>query len=100
MDQVTLYAALTGEPFLLSLDEIGKLTDWQIEKLIVEPAVKKSKEFESGRTGATTLDGSKGLPTEDEFVAASVRMFGGTADQWRANYRTAMEEDQKNAGGG
>lgn len=33
MDPVTLYAALTGEPFLLTLEEIGELTDWQIEKV-------------------------------------------------------------------
>lgn len=42
MDPVTLYAALTGEPFLLTLDDIGKLTDWQIEKVYGHARDKKT----------------------------------------------------------
>lgn len=29
----SLYAALTGEPFCLRIDEVNRLTDWQIEKI-------------------------------------------------------------------
>lgn len=32
-DMVTAMAALVGEPFLLRPDELGRLTDWQIQML-------------------------------------------------------------------
>jgi hypothetical protein len=32
-DAVTTMAVLVGEPFLLRPDEIGRLTDWQIQQL-------------------------------------------------------------------
>jgi len=46
MDPVTLYAALSGEPFLLTLEEIGELTDWQIEKVYGHPRNKKTGQVE------------------------------------------------------
>ncbi len=84
--------------------DIERLTDWQIEKLIIEPAVKKSQEanpngplkMPSERDLAGT---DRPLPTEDEFVAMSMSNFGGTDAGWRDSYRKAMAEDAKNASG-
>lgn len=41
-----MYAFLTGEPFLLTLEEIGELTDWQIEKVYGHPRSKKTGQVE------------------------------------------------------
>ena len=46
MDPVTLYAALSGEPFLLTLEEIGELTDWQIERVYGHPRNRKTGQVE------------------------------------------------------
>lgn len=42
MGPETLYAALTGEPFCLRVDEVASLTDWQIEKIYGHPRNKKT----------------------------------------------------------
>lgn len=58
MDPVTLYAALTGEPFLLTLEEIGGLTDWQIEKVYGHARDQKTgqvKQVEQAPSGRMTL---------------------------------------------
>jgi hypothetical protein len=58
MDPVTLYAALTGEPFLLTLDEIGGLTDWQIERIYGHARDKKTgqvQQVEQAPKGRMTL---------------------------------------------
>lgn len=42
MSPIALYAALTGEPFLLTMAEIAELTDWQIERVYGHPRDKKT----------------------------------------------------------
>jgi hypothetical protein len=78
--------------------DIERLTDWQIEKLIIAPAVKKAKEMDPNKMpdmdpAATSPD--RPLPTEDEFVAMSMQSFGGTSEGWRNQYRAAMMEDER-----
>jgi hypothetical protein len=46
MDLVTLFAALSGEPFLLTLAEIAELTDWQIERVYGHPRNRKTGQVE------------------------------------------------------
>jgi hypothetical protein len=70
------------------------LTDWQIDKLIVEPELKKAEQM-SQNTGqrdfeATPAAGPVDLdavPTEAEFVDSFSRQFGMGKDHWRAVYR-------------
>lgn len=45
-DLVMLYAAMVGEPFLLTMDEIGELTDWQIERVYGHPRNKQTGQVE------------------------------------------------------
>ena len=81
--------------------EIGRLTDWQIEKLIMEPSVRRAKEFEmasgrgsdgpadfEGASATAAADGDRdAVPTEEAFVEQWTRQFGMGKEHWRQVYR-------------
>lgn len=69
--------------------EIGLLTDYQIEKLIIEPALEKAKRMNGTMDEATVARSDEDFkePTEDEYVASAMQFAGGTAEHWRREYR-------------
>jgi hypothetical protein len=77
--------------------DIGRLTDWQIEKLIFEPALKKAKDMDPNaiQEPVAPPEDTWTMPTEDEYVKGAIRFAGGTEEHWRAEYRKCVAEDAK-----
>ncbi len=86
---------MTGEPSLflepwgLTPDQIADLTDDQIERCYVRPAVKRAEEMERVRDGkpsgpVASMDETR--PSRATFVASMVAEFGGDPAKWNADY--------------
>lgn len=82
---------LVAEPFRLSKEQIGELTDWDVWELYIRPAVQKAREDED-RDGEPRNRKTK-LPTREEYVITGMQLGGNRADLEKAYDQWAASEE-------
>jgi hypothetical protein len=84
-DPIHVYATLAGEPFLLRPEEIGRLTDWQITRLLGAKRNKDGQVEEEATVPARMTMAQKKL----RFLAIGVSLGQNPkvlSAQWEAKY--------------
>lgn len=90
-----LYGILTGEPWGMTVDQICRLTDWQIEHLYLNPAKERAEEMrrQAGLPSEGRVKTDSG--TEDNYVRKAKFLFGGSEDHWRAQWKKQHPQGDK-----
>lgn len=62
---------LTQEPWCFTLEEIARLTDWQIEELYYKPAKARQEQMEGERVARDTVEAGRDMLPQTAAVQAS-----------------------------
>lgn len=92
---------MAGEPFLFTPAEIARLTDWQIDRVYLEPAVRRAEAMERERKGLPPAGGAQPLaapPNREVMVRSAMSMFGRSRADAEADYDRQLAEWEKQRG--
>lgn len=98
-----VYEILLHEPFGVTREEIGELTDWHAWELYIRPQVERARDKEDREDDEEEKGGSRKsrLPNREEYISTGMQ-FGGNRDDLGKAYDqwAASEEGQRLTNGG